>query len=715
MKKPHKLSSNQARTLLRFAIIVAALLLLSLLIILKMLDTTIFRADEWRADAEKALSDTTIIKPERGSILAHDGSILACNLEVYDISIDLQHPKIKPANKINWASVDSLADSLDYYYPRRPQFTHPDSVAKYSWKPALREAINKSPKERTRVFRLRRKAPLEDYERIRNFPFFKDMNGGIPLYREAKNVRLYPYGKMAKRSIGRVNEVVVKLSPTDSVGEIHGYSGLEKYLDSLLYGKPGKATKIPLTGGFTDWVHTPAQRGYDIRTTIDIDIQDIAEEELMKVCQECNAEWGTVIVMEVATGEIRAISNLERSKKGTYIEALNRAVLPYEPGSVMKPLSLMIAFEDGLVRSVHDRVDCSPFQRTSDPHAPSVKDMKQVIEMSSNTGIARVIFRGYREDPSKFHDRLASIGFFDQMNSGIAGEQIPQIRKLLPQDSKGRNITMTARHLDLARQAYGYNTAIPPLYMLSIYNALANDGKYVRPHLVHSLIDENGNDSVIPIDYIRESICSPETARKVRECIREVVWGKHGTARLVQDDRVEIAGKTGTAFPVEPGIGYNKAKRRYAFAGFFPYDKPRYSCMALVLASGGTSANRTSGQVVKNIALKLYSRGMLNNTSNFTDERDNTMPTLYASDKHNVGKVKNDLGAQSAKQMKANGKHSTGVMPDVRGYDVASAINILERAGLSVIVKGKGYVQSQSVAPGASVKKGQKITLTLNT
>ena len=137
--------------------------------------------------------------------------------------------------------------------------------------------------------------------------------------------------------------------------------------------------------------------------------------------------------------------------------------------------------------------------------------------------------------------------------------------------------------------------------------------------------------------------------------------------------------------------------------------------MALVLASGGTSANRTSGQVVKNIALKLYSRGMLNNTSNFTDERDNTMPTLYASDKHNVGKVKNDLGAQSAKQMKANGKHSTGVMPDVRGYDVASAINILERAGLSVVVKGKGYVQSQSVAPGASVKKGQKITLTLNT
>lgn len=703
-KKPN---NNKARILLRYGLIVLGLLVLSAMIVTKMFMTTVIKSEKWKNQAQEIFNDTTIIHPKRGSLLAHDGSILACNLEVYNISLDLRHPKIMREKKINWVAIDSLADSLDYYYPRREKVTHPDSIKKYSWHTALKKAFETDPKKRSRVFRLVNKGTLEDFARIKGFPFLKNFGRNTPLYTEELNIRMYPYGNMAKRSIGRVNEDF-------KTGERHGYSGLEKDLDSLLYGKPGFAKKMALTGGITNWVDKPAQRGYDIRTTIDIDIQDILEEELMKVCQEAKAEWGTAIIMEVATGEIRAISNLERSDKdGSYIEALNRAVLPYEPGSVMKPLSLMIAFEDGLVSSVNQTVDCSPFQRTSDPHAPTIKNMKQVIEMSSNTGIARVIFRGYKDDPSKFYDRLASIGFFEPIHSGIAGEQIPQIRKLLPKDSKGNNITMTARHLDLARQAYGYNTAIPPLYMLSIYNAIANDGKYVRPHLVHSLIDENGNDSILPIDYIRQSICSPATARKVRECIREVVWGKHGTARKVQDDRVEIAGKTGTAYPVEPGIGYNKSKRRYAFAGFFPYDNPRYSCMALVLAPAGTSANRTSGQVVKNVALKLYSRGMLNNKSSYSSEKNNTNPTLYASTKANTTNVKHNLQIERAKQFKNGQAVAPGVMPDVKGYDINSAINILEQAGLKVVVKGNGYVAAQSIAAGSRIRKGQTVTLTL--
>ena len=710
-----KLNSNQARTLLRYGIIVMCLLILSALIVYKMFSTTIINHNAWNERAEKTLNDTTVISPIRGSILACDGSILACNLELYDISMDLRHPKIMRQKQLNWASIDSLADSLDRYFPRRPNLTHPDSIEKYSWNTALKKAFEKDPKTRTRVFRLVNKGTLEDFYQIKSFPFIRDFGkNNTPLYKEVKNIRMYPYGNMAKRSIGRINiDTTSNRLKGFDINEVHGYSGLEKDLDTLLYGKPGLARKLPLMSGVTDWVYKPAQRGYDIRTTIDIDIQDILEEELLKICQESNAEWGTAIIMEVATGEIRAISNLEKGPKGNYIEALNRAVTGFEPGSVMKPLSLMIAFEDGLVSSVNQTVDCSPFQRTSDPHAPRIKNMKQVIEMSSNTGIARVIFRGYKDDPAKFHDRLASIGFFDKMNSGIADEELPRIRKLLPQNSKGKNITMTARHLDLARQAYGYNTAIPPLYMLSIYNAIANDGKYVRPHLVHSLIDENGKDSVIPIDYIRERICSPETARKVRECIREVVWGKHGTARKVQDDRVEIAGKTGTAYPHVKNVGYDKSKRRYAFAGFFPYDNPRYSCMALVLASAGTSANRTSGQVVKNVALKLYSRGMLNNTSSYSSQTKSDRPTFYASTSKDGSVVKNNLNIKGAKQFKSNGQIADGKMPDVKGYDITSAINILEKSGLKVVVKGNGYVAQQSIPAGNKIKKGQTVTLTL--
>ncbi|MDE6028525.1 MAG: PASTA domain-containing protein, partial [Muribaculaceae bacterium] len=556
--------------------------------------------------------------------------------------------------------------------------------------------------------RLVHKGTMDDFEKVKSFPFVKDFKGSgfrNPVYKEERKIRMYPYGRMAYRSIGRVNE-------NRETREIHDYSGLEKDLDSLLYGKPGLAKKVALTNGITNWVATPAKRGYDIRTTIDIDLQDMLEEELFNVCSEANAEWGTAILMEVATGEIKAISNIELLENGTYGEALNRAVLPFEPGSVMKPISLMIAFEDGLVNNVNDMVSCAPFQKTSDPHGGGMKTMKQVIEQSSNPGIARVIFRGYESNPAKFYDRLAGMGFFEPIRSGIAGECTPRIRKLVPKDSKGNNITMTARHLDLARQAYGYNTELPPLFTLSVYNAIANGGKYVRPHLVKGLIDEEGRDSVIPIQYIRERICSEETARKVRECIREVVWGEHGTAKLVRDNRVTVVGKTGTAYPVEGGV-YNKAKRRYAFAGFFPYEEPKYSCIALVLANGGNSANRTSGQVVKNMAVKMYSRGRLDNSSSYSTERKETRPVLAASETYDQKKLSKSLNIERVKKVKTPTPPSNGAVPSVIGYDAPTAVKILEQSGIEVRLRGSGIVRGQSVEAGTPLKKGMKMTLTL--
>ena len=271
---------------------------------------------------------------------------------------------------------------------------------------------------------------------------------------------------------------------------------------------------------------------------------------------------------------------------------------------------------------------------------------------------------------------------------------------------------MTARHLDLARQAYGYNTELPPLFTLSVYNAIANGGKYVRPHLVKGLIDENGKDSIIPIQYIRDRICSEETAQKVKECIKEVVWGEHGTAKLVRDDRVMVVGKTGTAFPVENGV-YNKSKRRYAFAGFFPYDEPKYSCIALVLANGGNSANRTSGQVVKNMAVKMYSRGMLDNSSTYTAVRKPTVPVLAASQTYDQKKLSKSVGFERVKRVKSPAHPSNGAVPSVIGYDAPTAVKILEEAGIDVKLVGSGIVRNQSVEAGTPLKKGLKMTLTL--
>lgn len=705
-----KKKNNKAHILFRYGVISIAFVIFGVAVLVKLFETTVVDARAWNARAKAELSKIDTIAPERGNILASNGNILACNLKVYDIKLDMRHDKIKKMKVIPWSSIDSLADSLDRYYPRIADLEKQpkDTIEKYSWHTRLKKEFEKPDSLRPRALRFAKKKTLEDYARIKGFPFLKDIAGKgsrHPLYKETRNTRIYPFGKMAYRSVGRVNE-------NQKTGQIHGYSGLEKDLDTLLYGKPGLAKKVALTNGISNWVTTPAQRGFDIRTTIDIDLQDMLEQELHNICAEAHAEWGTAILMEVKTGEIKAISNIELLSDGTYGEALNRAVLPYEPGSVMKPISLMIAFEDGLVHSVNDMVDCSPFMKTSDPHGSGPKTMKQVIEQSSNTGISRVIFRGYSQNPEKWYDRLAGLGFFEPIHSGIAGECTPRIRKLTDKDSKGNNITMTARHLDLARQAYGYNTELPPLFTLSVYNAIANDGKYVRPHLVKSLIDEEGRDSVLKIDYIRDSICSASTARKVRECIKEVVWGDHGTARLVRDDRVMVVGKTGTAYPVEKGA-YNTSKRRYAFAGFFPYDQPQYSCMAVVLSGAGNSANRTSGQVVKNMAVKMYSRGMLHNASTYTASKKESAPVITGNKGSQFDKLASSLGIKKMKTVKQPEAVKNGGVPDVRGLDVVTAVKRLEEAGLNVRTQGAGAVYAQSRNAGTAYRRGDEIMLTL--
>ncbi len=702
-------NNNKKNILKRYGWISAAFFLFAVLICLKLFQNTVIDARAWNDRARRELSKIDTIAPERGNILASNGNILACNLKVYDLKLDLRHDKVKKLNPIPWAAIDSLADSLDYYYPRRRNLSSmpKDSIAKYSWRTRLRREFEKDPDKRTRSLRLAKNKSKVDFEQMKTWPFLNRFKGSgfrNPLYAEGHNIRMYPYGSMAHRSIGRVNECA-------ETGEIHGYSGLEKDLDTLLYGKPGFAKKVALNRGVGSWMTTPAQRGYDLVTTIDIDLQDMLEQELHKICAESGAEWGTALLMEVETGEIKAISNLQLLDDGTYGEARNRAVLGFEPGSVMKPISMMIAFEDGLVKSVNDVVDCSPFQRTSDPHAPGVKNMKQVIEMSSNTGISRVIFRKYAADPAMFYDRLASIGFFEPMHTGIAGECTPNIRRLVDKTPSGLNITMTARHLDLARQAYGYNTEIPPLYTLSVYNAIANKGKYVRPHLVRAYRDSEGRDSVLPITYIRDRICSEETARKVGECLQEVVWGEHGTARAVRDDRVRIVGKTGTAYPVGPG-GYDRSKRRYAFAGYFPYVNPKYSCMALILGPSGTSANRTSGQVVKNMALKMYAHGLLEGGGDFVTSADRRPPLVAATDHSEADRIAKTLGT-TVRKIKTAVHSDKAKVPDVKGYDVAAAIRTLESLGLNVVLQGTGRVVSQSIPAGNDVRQGQKITLNL--
>ncbi len=687
---------NKRHILFRFAIIIVVILVFAGAIVYKIFDTTVISADKWNALAEKELSRIDTIAPERGDILADNGSVLATNLRYYHIRMDYRSEKFMEDTLRHYSQ--AIGDSLHKYFGRR---------SSEKWTEMLLKPLDKPKQKRTRSYTLLKNISYADVERLRTFPFFKIKNpnrNGLVVETSVRRVK--PYGDMAARSIGSVGEL--------SNGEKHGISGLEKALDELLYGKPGVAKKIPLTKDIVNWTDIPPVNGYDIRTTIDINMQDIVENELNQVLEYCDADWGVAVLMEVATGDIKAISNLERPVGGgDFIEGMNRAVLGFEPGSVVKTLSMMIAVEDGLVRNMDSVLTIGhnfPYaggRPITDSHYNATLMVKEVLEQSSNIGMARIITNHYGSNPGAFYTRLKRLGFLEPMNTGIAGERVPRIDSV-PSNRGGQ--------ISLSRMCYGYSTEIPPLSTLAIYNAIANDGRYVRPRLYKSLV-KDGVDSVLPVTYIREQACSPKTAKILRDMLKAVVWGKHGTGRRLKDERVPIAGKTGTCYMIENG-GYNTSKKRLAFCGFFPADTPMYSCIVLTAnpKKNAFGAGSTSGTVLKNIALKMFSRGMLDNHSDYKldSKKKGAMPTLYAmADSNRYDQVKSNLGLNRIMRFEAPKDTIKGGVPRVIGLGLRDAVARLESAGINVNFNGSGYVIAQSLNPGAAYRRGDKITLTL--
>ena len=701
--------NNKRHILMRYGIVVGIMLVFSTMIASKLFKTTVVQASEWNKKAESVLTDTVPIEPERGKLLADNGSVLAANLQYYIVRIDWFTDGIKTDTLMK--DIGALCDSLAAF---------DNSMDAAQWKKKILQdrknildaANHPAPGKKPRKNRAYRLFPYmlthKEYERVRQFPFLRRPKNKNGFYYEKHNRRMKPYGDMASRSIGNVGEDSLSSS-------IHGRSGLEMALDSLLYGKPGIAQSIQLTNGIVRAESVPAVKGYDITTTINVQLQDIVENELNDMCIESGADWGTCVLMEVATGEIKAISNLERNPTtGDYVEGVNHAVLGYEPGSVVKTISMMVALEDGIVTDIN-----APIATGSDwmyagrnisdrPHGAATRTPREIIETSSNIGMAKLIVKDYGQNPGGFRKRLEEMGFFEPFHSGIAGEMVPNYPVL---GNKNWD------KLSLTRQAYGYATTIPPLYTLAIYNAIANDGKFVRPHLFKKLSREGEPDSIIPVTYVRQQVCSPENAQKLRIMLRDVVWGSHGTARhWVQDKRVEIAGKTGTAFI--NAAGQYGAKKRLAFCGFFPYDKPKYSCIVLMLGAD-RGAGACSGMVLKNIALKMYARGLLGSMPDYTEtvkdqpKDAKSYPTLFASMADNkANNIRRGLGIEKPHTYARPQRIEKGV-PNVIGLNVREAIKMLEDAGLNVSFTGSGMVTGQSLAAGSQYARGQRINLRL--
>jgi len=720
-------SSRRMHILGRLGFITLFIVFLAAGIIFMAINNTIINADEWNKKGIQHLEDTILIKPLRGDIVASDGSILATNLNYFNLRIDFKAKRFMIREYK--AAIDSLADSLAVYFPRR---------TREEWKSYLSSPLEKPRSKRSSAFLLLKEIPDDEVSRVKRFPFFKlsSNSNRTGLVRERVLKRKYPYGDMATLSIGRVGEV--------SRRNVRGISGLEHALDSLLYGTPGKAKKVLFTDRIANWTIQKPKKGYTVNTTIDIKIQDILEYELGNMLLTTGAEWGTAIIMDVETGDIKAISNLERDTipgSGKYIEAMNRAVLAYEPGSVVKTISMIVALEDGFAFPLNKTYNIEPKgvgfrycggRPINDTHSPSSLPVSRFIEYSSNIGMAKLMTSHFENNPNAFRERLRQIGFFDRFKTGMARERTPYFPTVA--NNKGGRIA-------LSRMVFGYSTMIPPLYTCAMYNAIANNGKFVRPRLVKGLKSPDGVDSVIPVSYVRDSICSQKNAKILREMLHEVVWGDGGTAKALKNDIVTIAGKTGTCRIIaeakpqpkkeakdstdkskSPVIaaktgGYLDGHYRLSFCGFFPYEKPKYTCFVMISdpSPAYKGAATTSGTVLKNVALKLYSRGMLDNKSDFHNEpAEESNPTLYASnntERHQL--LASGFHMPKGTVISAPSKTGEGLIPDVRGLGIREAVVTIEKAGFNVKFDGLGYVESQNPPHGVKANKGSTVAITL--
>ncbi len=712
--KNSKVNSNHAFIVGRFGIIFVITTLIAFAIAFKLVGTTVIYADKWNSKAAGTLNRVDTVMPYRGEILASDGSILATNLYYFNVMMDLRSEAFKVV-EFN-AALPALCDSLAKYLPQRN--------AK-EWRKKFDVQMKKHISKRTRNFVLAKGVPSDVVERIKKFPFFRDFKraGHTGLKVEPVLKRVYPFGNMARRSIGRVGM-------TESDPAVHGISGLECALDTLLFGKCGTRRLALSNRGTKMVVDVPAVDGYDVYSTIDITMQDILEAELNDMLVKSQAQWGTAILMEVATGDIKAISNLELDKKSrhpVYIEALNRALQAYEPGSVMKVMTMAVGLEKGFAKPIGREYSIGHTitylnRRLSDTHSPASLPISRFIEYSSNIGMVKMTMPYYENRRKQFRADLAEMGFFDTLNTGMVGERPPLF---ISNPSK----------LDLSRMVFGYATVIPPLYTCAFYNAIANDGRFVRPRLVKGLRSPDGRDSMMPVSYVRERMMSSENAAILRKMIHGVVWEQGGTAKALRNDLVEIAGKTGTSrialednrprrdadgnpiklAPFKGGY-VDGAHYRVTFCGFFPYENPKYTCIVVIndpqLPYRGPALS--SGTVLKNVALKLYARSLLNDNPEFVEAPEGNGPVLYSSFNTDRNTTLNrHLSLRKPRAIRRPEDAVAGCVPDVKGVSIREALSKLEACGYSVDFDGVGYVYMQTPEAGAQAGPGTKVKLSL--
>jgi len=642
----------------------------------------------------------------RGNIYSSNNSLLAVTIPKYEIRLDMVSNK---SDRFFNANVDSLAYKLSRLFHDR---------SKSEYKRLLRRARTK----KNYYLLVKKNVKYKELLELKTFPILRlgRNKGGLIVIKT--NTRELPYKDLAKRTIGIYNYEKGRY-----------IVGLEGAFNETLKGKHGTRLMQKIEGGV--WMpidpinEIKPQNGNDIITTIDIDIQDIAENALKNQMLEQKADNGCVIVMEVATGEIKAIANIGVDKNGRYSENYNYAIgAASEPGSTFKLASMLVALEDGTVK-LSDSIDTNNGSVTfygktiRDDHkiGNGVISVRDIIEQSSNVGIAKVIWEHYENQPQKFIDGLYKIGLNKKLNIPIKGEANPYIKNTKDKSWSG---------ISLPWMAYGYELHITPLQTLTFYNAIANNGTMMKPLFVKEI--RNTNETIETFDpvVLNEIIASKETIKNLRSMLEGVVL--RGTARNLKNPHYSIAGKTGTAQIAQGDRGYNKSNYRASFCGYFPADNPKYSCMVLITnpTAGKFYGNVVAGSVFKHISDRIYS-SHIDIASTNHQTKNATLPTIYykAGASSDYDKIfqemhmnpKIDLGSdfviclpEGDSAHYATRKLKENRIPKLSGMTAKDAVYLLEDLGLKVQLRGSGYVKEQSIPAGALAKKGKVITLKLS-
>lgn len=695
---------GQKNIMLRYTFIVFLMALVAIAVIAKAAFVMFAERQYWKDVADRFVRENVTVPPTRGNIISADGKLMASSLPEYKIYMDFVALKDAGNDTTLMNHLTEICEGLHQIFP--------DKSAR-----EFRRHILNGRRAKSRYYLLYpKRISYIEYKEVKKLPVFCLSRYKSGLQEQAFNQRKKPFGSLAARTLG-------DLYPDMTLG---AKNGIELTYDSVLRGKPGVTHRQKVMNKYLNIVDKPAVDGCDVITTIDVDMQDIAEKALVDQLETLNAVSGVAVVMEVATGDVKANVNMTRAGDGHYYEMRNASVSNLmEPGSTFKTASIMVALEDGYITPDYE-VDTG--NGVVNMHGSFMKDwnwyrggygkidVTRIMEVSSNVGVSTIIDRFYKDNPQKFVDGLKRMSIDKPLDLGFVGEASPRI--LGP---KERYFAKTT----LPWMSIGYETMFPPIYLLNFYNAIANNGTMVKPKFVKAIMKDGEVIKEFPTEIVNPKICSDTTLMQIRTILRKVV--SEGLAKPAGSKQFNVSGKTGTAQVALAKEGY-----LVSFCGYFPSEAPQYSCIVSIhIPHGPASGGLQAGSVFSRIAERIYAKHLNQDLEHAKDSTSILVPDVKNGDIQAAsyvlqaldinsnavsdadtlvwGKAHTDSDRAELTEMKISGKR----LPNVRGMGAKDAVYLMETYGLKVRLAGVGKVVSQSIAAGSYVRRGQTIKLTL--